>query len=208
MVWQNGIPERKTGHAGRAASELAGPPAAVSRAPGPGTARHTNCMSANREVPALVTIHVSVDPSHVPSHVAETVIHEYMHHVLNALGVRQPMWLHEGLAILAADERWFNDWRLQLKPWIRQDHLPFDALVTASPHTADETFAMAAYYQSYLMVQLVSHRRGEDFFRTLLRYITDGTVTPQGAFIQGVGLPASHLEAAWAEFVNTGTQRN
>ena len=153
------------------------------------------------------TIHVSVDPSHVPSHVAETVIHEYMHHVLNAMGVRQPMWLHEGLAILAAGERWFNDWRLQLKPWIRQNHLPFDALVTASPHTADETFAMAAYYQSYLMVRLVGHRRGEDFFRVLLRYITDGTVTPQEAFIHGVGLPASHLEAAWAEFVNTATQR-
>ena len=132
---------------------------------------------------------------------ARTVIHELMHHVLNTLGVRKPMWLHEGLAMYAADERWWEDPRLGLTTWLRTRHLPFPAMVEAFPHTADELFAGAAYYQSYQMVRFVLSRAGRGDLFWLVDALVSERLTPQSCFAQGLDEP--QLEAAWSAFIST-----
>lgn len=130
-----------------------------------------------------------------------TVVHEHVHHVLNALGLRKPMWLHEGLAMYAADERWWEDPRLGLTAWLRGKHLPFPALTEAFPHTADELFAGAAYYQSYQMVTFVGLRGGKPDFSWLVDGVVSGQLTPQDCFGQSVGLEGEELERAWSAFI-------
>ncbi len=129
-----------------------------------------------------------------------TVVHEHVHHVLNALGLRKPMWLHEGLAMYAADERWWEDPRLGLTTWLRSKHLPFPALTEAFPHTADELFAGAAYYQSYQMVSFIGARSGAQFY-WLVEGVVSGRFSPQTCFDQSVGLSGDQLEAAWRGFI-------
>lgn len=130
-----------------------------------------------------------------------TVVHELVHHVLNTFGLRKPMWLHEGLAMYAADERWWEDPRLGLTAWLRGKHLPFPALTEAFPHTADELFAGAAYYQSYQMVTFVGLRGGRPDFSWLVDGVVSGQFTPQGCFGQSVGLDGDQLESAWSVFI-------
>lgn len=132
-----------------------------------------------------------------------TVVHEHVHHVLNALGLRKPMWLHEGLAMYAADERWWEDPRLGLTAWLRAKHLPFPALTEAFPHTADELFAGAAYYQSYQMVTFVGLRGGRPDFFWLVEGVVSGRFAPQSCFGQSVGLEGDQLEAAWSAFIQS-----
>ena len=132
-----------------------------------------------------------------------TVVHEHVHHVLNALGLRKPMWLHEGLAMYAADERWWEDPRLGLTMWLRAKHLPFPALTEAFPHTADELFAGAAYYQSYQMVTFVGLRGGRPDFSWLVDGVVAGRFTPQGCFGESVGLSGDQLESAWSAFMQS-----
>jgi hypothetical protein len=147
------------------------------------------------------SIHLSAEPGRSPQHVRETVIHEFMHHVLLSLGVRQPMWFHEGLAMFAADERWFTNPRLGLVSWLKREHLPFDLLTVAFPHTADETFATAAYYQSFMMLQFVRSRRGGHVFRALASVLASGELSPGEAFASASGLPPTEIETAWRAFV-------
>lgn len=130
-----------------------------------------------------------------------TIVHEHVHHVLNTFGLRKPMWLHEGLAMYAADERWWEDPRLGLTAWLRGKHLPFPALVEAFPHTADELFAGAAYYQSYQMVSFLAARSGRSDFSWLVDGLVSGTLTAQTCFGDSVGLPADQLESAWGAFI-------
>lgn len=132
-----------------------------------------------------------------------TVIHEHVHHVLNALGLRKPMWLHEGLAMYAADERWWEDPRLGLTAWLHGQHLPFPALVEAFPHTADELFAGAAYYQSYQMVSFLRARSGRADFFWLVEGLTSGRLTAPTAFGESVGLQDEQLESAWRSFIQS-----
>lgn len=132
-----------------------------------------------------------------------TVVHENLHHVLNAFGLRKPMWLHEGLAMYAADERWWEDPRLGLTTWLRAKHLPFPAMVEAFPHTADELFAGAAYYQSFQMVSFVGARGGHPDFAWLVDGLVSGQLEAQTAFENAVGLPADQLESAWGAFLQS-----
>ncbi len=147
------------------------------------------------------SIHLTDDPNHGSHQVQQTIIHEYTHHVLLSIGVRKPMWFHEGLAMHAAGETWFNRSDLGLVRWLEQSHLPFDALVPAFPHTADEKFASAAYYQSLMMTEFLAYRRGPDIFRALSVDLASGAVTPQEAFARGAGLSPSALDAHWAAFL-------
>lgn len=141
---------------------------------------------------------------HLPATDADgyrTVVHEHVHHVLNALGLRKPMWLHEGLAMYAADERWWEDPRSGLTTWLRSAHLPFPALVEAFPHTADELFAGAAYYQSYQMVSFVAARSGNPNFFWLVDGVVSGRLPVQSCFGESVGLAGDQLEIAWRRFI-------
>ena len=132
-----------------------------------------------------------------------TVVHEHVHHVLNALGLRKPMWFHEGLAMYAADERWWEDPRLGLTTWLRSKHLPFPALVEAFPHTADELFAGAAYYQSYMMVSFLAARTGRSDFGWFVDALVSGRLNAQTSLGEGVGLTADQLESAWGGYVQS-----
>ncbi len=130
-----------------------------------------------------------------------TVVHEHMHHVLNALGLKKPMWFHEGLAMYAADERWWEDPRLGLVSWLRSAHLPFPALTEAFPHTADELFAGAAYFQSYQMVSFLAARSGRADFAWFVDGVVSGAFAPQTSFGESVGLAGDQLESAWRGFI-------
>lgn len=132
-----------------------------------------------------------------------TVVHEHIHHVLNSLGFRKPMWFHEGLAMYAADERWWQGPRLGLTTWLRSKHLPFPALTEAFPHTADELFAGAAYYQSYTMVAFVGAQGGHSDFSWLVDGVVSGKFSPQTCFSEAVGLPEDQLESSWSAFVQS-----
>ena len=81
--------------------------------------------------------------------------------------------------------------------------LPFEALVTAFPHTADEPFAVATYYQSYMMVEFLRQQRGADVFRGLARELAAGTLPPERAFQLASGLPPGKLETAFAAFLRS-----
>jgi hypothetical protein len=147
------------------------------------------------------SIHLSIEPRHVARHLRETIVHEYLHHVLNTLGVRLPTWFHEGLAMHAAQETWFADPRLRLSSWLKQSRIPFEAMVPAFPHAADEPFAIAAYYQSFVMVQFLIQRRGPAILRALAHDLGARTVTPTAAFAHAAALSAPDLESAWQQFV-------
>lgn len=101
----------------------------------------------------------------------------------------------------AADERWWEDPRSGLTSWLRSAHLPFPALVEAFPHTADELFAGAAYYQSYQMVSFVAARSGNPNFFWLVDGVVSGRLVAQTCFGESVGLSGDGLESAWRGFI-------
>ena len=133
--------------------------------------------------------------------VQQSVAHEYTHHFLNSLGVPKPMWLHEGLAMTVAEEDWWSDSRLALREWLRNDHLDFAVLSSAFPHGADETFALAAYFQSYMMVEFIRERRGAAFLPELVNVLAERRLAAADAFATAAGLQGRDLEDAWREFV-------
>ncbi len=53
-------------------------------------------------------IHLSGNPNGGAIQLEQTVLHEFVHHVLLQQGVRLPMWLSEGIAMLVANERWWE----------------------------------------------------------------------------------------------------
>jgi hypothetical protein len=146
-------------------------------------------------------MHVAVDSELSEALVDQTVVHEYVHFALNTLGVPRPMWLHEGLAMHVAEETWWRNAQLDLGQWLKSDHLPFDAMVFAFPHTADEKFALAAYFQSYRMVDFIQASAGPQATRELVRRLAGGATDQDAAFAVGAGLEASTLEAHWKYFV-------
>lgn len=146
-------------------------------------------------------LHISADPELTEPVVEQTVVHEYVHFALNQVGVAKPMWLHEGLAMHVAEETWFTTSRLDLKRWLQTNKLPFEGMVFAFPHTADEKFALVAYYQSYRMVDFVMEHRGPASIRSLVTQLSTKSVSAEDAFVQGAGLSPSTLEAQWQVFV-------
>lgn len=153
-------------------------------------------------------IHISGSWLHGLFQIRQSAAHEYAHHVLNTMGVTKPMWLHEGMAMTVAEEEWWRDPKLGLQRWLEKEHLPFQALVDGFPHTADELFAGAAYYQSLMMVAFIRDRRGSDYFRHLLNELSSGAVQPSRAFSVAADLEGDPLEAAWNEFVKTRQGRS
>ncbi|WNG18309.1 hypothetical protein [Cystobacter fuscus] len=133
---------------------------------------------------------------------SESLLHEYTHHVLNQLGVRKPMWLHEGMAMLVARETWWQDPRLGLHDWLPEGHLPFEALVEAFPHTADELFAGAAYYQSIAMVFFIRVRGAQPDLGVLVEQLARGEVSPRSAFAYAAGREGRALHEAFRDYVH------
>lgn len=146
-------------------------------------------------------LHVSADPELPEPIIEQTVVHEYLHFALNQVGVAKPMWLHEGLAMHVAEETWFNNSRLDFKRWLQTNKLPFEGMVFAFPHTADEKFALVAYYQSFRMVDFVMEQRGPAAIRSLVSQLSSKSLTAEDAFVQGAGLSPSTLDAQWQRFV-------
>ncbi|WP_257460430.1 peptidase MA family metallohydrolase [Archangium lipolyticum] len=145
-------------------------------------------------------IHLSGDPRHGIETLRQTVVHEYVHHVLIGLGIKVPMWLHEGLAMKLAGENWWVDPSLGLVAWLRDQHLPFEAMTGAFPHTADEKFALAAYYQSFAMLEFLWDRQGDDGVAALVRALARGELDAKEAF-SSTGVSGDALEQAWREFL-------
>jgi len=147
-------------------------------------------------------LHISADPGLTEPVIEQTVVHEYVHFALNQVGVAKPMWLHEGLAMHVAEETWFSTSRLDLQRWLQTNRLPFEGMVFAFPHTADEKFALVAYYQSFRMVDFVIEHRGRAAIRALVSQLSARAMTVDDAFVQGAGLSPSTLDAQWQLFVH------
>ncbi len=147
-------------------------------------------------------LHIAADPALSEASIGQTVVHEYVHFALNALKVPKPMWLHEGLAMQVAGENWWADARLDLPRWIQGSHFPFDAMVFAFPHTADEKFALAAYYQSFRMVGFVVEQRGPLAIRQVVSSLAAQAISADDAFAFGAGLEPASLEAHWRAHVS------
>lgn len=145
-------------------------------------------------------IHLSGDIRHGLHTLRQTVVHEYVHHVLIGLGLKVPMWLHEGLAMKLAGETWWADPSLGLVAWLQGQHLPFEAMAGAFPHTSDERFALAAYFQSLVMLEFLQDRKGEDGVVALVRALVRGELAAKDAFSSTV-ISSGSLEQAWREFV-------
>jgi hypothetical protein len=168
---------------------------------------HASCVSAAARGYYDGSIHVAAEAD-----LNATLVHELMHHVLNGLGVASPMWLHEGLAMLAAREQWWSSSALGLQEWLRHDHLPFDALTTAFPHTADELFAGAVYFQSYAMVLFLSEQASTRTLEErrsaaaplgeLVLKLANGAFPPEEAFSAAASLTGADLDDAFTAFVN------
>jgi hypothetical protein len=133
----------------------------------------------------------------------ESLLHEYAHHALIQLGVHKPMWLHEGVAMLVADETWWMDPRLGLRRWLPEGHLPFEALVDAFPHTSDELFAGAVYYQSVAMVLFTRAEGARPDLGELVERLARGEVSPRGAFPYAAGREGRALHEAFRDYVRT-----
>jgi hypothetical protein len=166
--------------------------------------RSVSCVNGEAIAYYDGAIHLAVGPDTELASVRQTLHHEYVHHVLQQHGIQRPMWLHEGLAMYAAAESWWQDPRLGLKVWIQSNRLPFESMAYAFPHTADRTFALAAYYQSELMVTFVVHERGPQALRTLVRGLSRGQVQPDDAFYSAVGLSSAATAQRWDQFVTGG----
>lgn len=151
-------------------------------------------------------IHVSASPALDLRQVQQSVAHEYTHHFLNSLGVPRPMWLHEGLAMTLAEEDWWDSPQLYLKDWLLREHLDFEGLAEAFPHGADETFALAVYFQSHMMVAFIRERRGPGFLAELVDGLATGRISPGESFAVAAGLQGRELEDAWGEFVRARLQ--
>lgn len=162
--------------------------------------RSAACVSAQTIGYFDGRLHVSADPEFSESIVDQTLVHEYVHFALTALGISKPMWLHEGLAMRVAQESAFSS-RLDFKRWLQTNKLPFEGMVYAFPHTADERFALVAYYQSARMVDFVMENRGPAAIRSLVTQLSTKRVTADDAFVQGAGLSPSTLDAHWQAFV-------
>lgn len=99
-----------------------------------------------------------------------------------------------------AEESWWANTKYNLPLWIREHYLPFEEMVYAFPHTADEKFAAASYYQSYRMIDFLVARRGTSAIRTLVRQLSTHAVSDAQAFAVGAGIEPSSLESEWKEF--------
>lgn len=148
------------------------------------------------------TLHITPDPRLGPYQVRESVMHEIVHHALLARGVREPMWLQEGLAMNFAGERWWRDPALGVLRWAQDTHLPFDTMVRAFPHTADENFALAAYFQSMVMVEAVLRAGDVARLQALIEALAHQQVAPSDAFSWALGgADAQKQEVSWYEAV-------
>jgi hypothetical protein len=146
-------------------------------------------------------LHLTGDPRYTSATLMQETAHEYVHHILVTMGVSRPIWLHEGLAMQIAEERWWKKGQTGLE----REHLPFATLVDDFPHTLpDEQRASAAYYQSYMMVAFLRQRRGPAYFRELLDDLAWGRLAPEEAFAVAAAVPTgSTLEAIWTEYTRT-----
>lgn len=123
--------------------------------------------------------------------------HELAHGVLDlAIEEPVPLWLHEGLAILAAGELGFlDDSRLT---WLafREQLIPLDLLMGAFPAEGaglDVAYAQAASFARYLL-----RRGGSEGLRTLVRHMAAGAGLHR-AFVETYQRPLGELERDWRD---------
>ncbi len=148
-------------------------------------------------------IHLSGNPNGGLTQLEETLVHEYVHHVLMQLGVRLPMWLSEGTAMLVAGESWWKEPSLALEPWLQSTHLPFEMVVTEFAHATDEKTATAMYFQSLVMVEFVRARAGDAGLRELLKLLATGALSPDDAFTTASNLTRAEADAAFGAWAAT-----
>lgn len=146
-------------------------------------------------------IHLSGNPNGGLTQLEETLVHEYVHHVLVQQRVRLPTWLAEGAAILIAGETWWRAPELELMQWARSTYLPFDDLVPAFAHATDERLATHIYFQSFLMVEFIRSRRGVPGITALIARLSAQLVSPDDAFAEAVGLERSAVGPEFQSWV-------
>jgi hypothetical protein len=173
--------------------------------------RSIACVNGSRIAYYDGSVHIAGDSRFTEATIRQAASHEYVHHILVTIGVERPFWLHEGLAMQIAEERWWRKPGLGLQEWLARKHFPFDALVDLVPQVdKDESAANAAYYQSYMMVRFIAQRRGDRYFRDLLDDLAWARMSPEDAFARGAAEPPlapAALEEEWRRFVDASNER-
>ena len=125
--------------------------------------------------------------------IARTMRHEYAHALINSVsGGRCPVWLNEGAAMWAEDDR--NGEREEWALGLVQLHPPMRlAQLEKSFGRMSELQAAAAYAQSYLAVQHLVARYGEVRLQRLLAAFATTTSTDE-AFRQALSVELASFE--------------
>jgi hypothetical protein len=167
--------------------------------------RAVACVNAGSIAYYDGSLHLSGDPRYTTATLTREAAHEYVHHILVTMGISRPTWLHEGLAMQIAEERWWRRPGMNLQAWLEQQRLPFESLVDGLAHAfSDDQLATAAYYQSYMMVGFVRQRRGPAYLRELAAELASGRTAPEEAFARAAAVPAgASLDAEWDRYVRT-----
>ena len=109
--------------------------------------------------------------------------HELTHHTLMTHGIRQPIWLQEGLAMHVAGERDFLD-----AP-IVPSGIDLREMVDGFPHTAPPEHAERFYSQAYAMVDYLSELCGRRMGcgqRDMVEALRSGTSSPSALFVWAI----------------------
>jgi hypothetical protein len=127
-----------------------------------------------------------VDLSQHPGGLAEmwrSLVHELTHHALMTHGIREPIWLQEGLAMHVAGERDFLDAAI-VAPGI-----DLREMVDGFPHTAPPEHAERFYGQAYAMVDYLGElcgRRMACGHRDMVEALRSGTSSPSALFVWAI----------------------
>jgi hypothetical protein len=137
---------------------------------------------------------------------AKSVFHEYAHHLLVELGLRRPIWLHEGFA------QWFAHESNGSKPSSR---VALDQAMMAAPlSTASTQEELAAFYdQASDMLDFLSKLRGGGGYKPVIDELTqalaEGITDAEGLFIwatteHGRNVFTGDAEKFWAKYLEDG----
>jgi hypothetical protein len=191
-------------------SQLEAPFPAIYVYPSVEALREHSCASANSVAYYDGAIHIAVAGRDRGIRLQD-LQHEYTHHVLVTNGIERPLWLQEGLAMLAASEI-EHETRASWLKW-KDRPLPMERMVNLFPATADPeevaTFYGQAYHMTRMLERLCLARSGCGPME-LFDSLRSGEATPETLFEWAVRRRGSDLVATtrvpvWEDYLAHGT---
>jgi len=151
------------------------PPPVVYAHLDPATLREHACLTENAVAFYDGAIHVAVSETQ-RGEIYRSVLHEYTHHALQGVGIREPIWFQEGVAMRVAAE---NAARFELAV----PGIDVAQMVDGFPHGASRQFAEKFYGQAARMVEFLNRLcRRQGCVRDWVAKLRDGA--PPSTFFE------------------------